>query len=178
MPQARWTRIAGQRPLGPVARFVAALLLAPPLGIVLAHAPLLLLIVLGPLGWGLMAGGFALALGAVAVMYPVMLTLGLGLALLLEWRGAWRPQPYALGGGMAGALAGILLADWAVLDGWGEILLGFSLSVYGAWVGAMIGMIAGVILLATRPVSMQGGPLNGSAADPTMVIIEQPPREP
>lgn len=178
MPQARWTRIAGQRPLGPVARFAAALLLAPPLGLMLAHAPLLLLVVLGPLGWGLMAGGFALALGAVAVMYPVMLTLGLGLALLLEWRGVWRPQPYALAGGLAGALAGMLLADWAVRDGWGEILLGLSLSVYGAWVGAMIGMITGVILLATRPVSMSGGPAGGGAANPTTVIIEQLPRDP
>ncbi len=130
-----------------------AVLLAPPLGLIMAHAPMLLLVVAGPIGWSLMAAGFALALGAAAAMYGAMLLLGLPVLLLLAWRRVYRLAPYALAGLVAGLVTGLWLADWVGAPGGdpggiGAVLLGFGLGLYGAWLGLCMGLVAGFILVA------------------------------
>lgn len=146
----RW-RVRGvpsSRPL----QFLIALLIAPPLGLVAAHAPLLLLVVLGPLGWSLMAAGFALALGAAAVMYGAMLLGGLPLLLLISWAKLRGLAPYGVAGLSVGLATGLLLADWVGQDpaGFGAVLLGLGLGLYGAWLGLCMGVFAGLILLAAE----------------------------
>jgi len=148
--QKRW-RIRGG-PASPAARFLLAVIVAPPIGLILAHAPLLLLVITGPLGWSLMAAGFALALGAAAVMYGAMLLLGLPLLLLLAWRRVQRPAVYGLAGAAVGLVTGLWLADWVGSDpsGVGAVLLGLGLGVYGGWLGLCMGVVAGMILLAAE----------------------------
>ncbi len=159
----RW-RVTGGAPRRPVERaalrYLLAILIAPPLGLLVAHAPMLLLVVLGPLGIGLIAAGFALALGAALAMYPVMATAGLLMLLLLDWRAgrAGRrtvamadPRPYALLGGLVGVVIGLALADWSGADGIGGFLLGLGFGAYGGWLGLAIGMVAGLIMRATDP---------------------------
>ncbi len=146
----RW-RVRGvpaSRPL----QFLVALVVAPPLGLFIAHAPLLLLVVLGPLGWSLMAAGFALALGAAAVMYGAMLFGGLPLLLLISWAKLRGLAPYGLAGLGVGLATGLLLADWVGQDpaGFGAVLLGLGLGLYGAWLGLCMGVIAGLILMAAE----------------------------
>ncbi len=140
-------------PASPALRFLIALVLAPPIGLFVAHAPMLLLVVAGPLGWSLMAAGFALALGAAAVMYGAMFLLGLPLLVLLAWRRVHRLGPYGLAGAVSGLVTGLWLADWVGAPGSdpggiGAALLGIGLGFYGAWLGLCMGLVAGFILLA------------------------------
>ncbi len=157
----RW-RVVGGGPRRPIERaalrYLLAIVIAPPLGLLVAHAPMLLLIVLGPLGIGLIAAGFALALGAAIAMYPVMATVGLGMLLLLDWRAGRGgpvtmadPRPYALLGGLSGMITGLALADWSGAQGIGGVLLGLGFGAYGGWLGLAIGMVAGLIMRATDP---------------------------
>lgn len=197
----RW-RVSGgpRRPIERAAlRYLLAIIIAPPLGLLAAHAPMLLLIVLGPLGIGLIAAGFALALGAAIAMYPVMATVGLLLLLALDWwagrasagrAGAGRagrialadPRPYGLLGGLAGMVTGLALADWSGADGIGGALLGLGFGAYGGWLGLAIGMVAGLIMRATDPRlqppgdGLGGGQGSGLGGGPDTVIIEVEPR--
>lgn len=181
----RW-RVSGgpRRPIERAAlRYLLAIVIAPPLGLLVAHAPMLLLIVLGPLGIGLIAAGFALALGAALAMYPVMASAGLLMLLLLDWRaghlaeqGRGRiamadPRPYGLLGGLAGALTGLALADWSGAQGIGGILLGIGFGAYGGWLGLAIGMVAGLIMRATDPrLQPPGGGMGGGMAAEAVII--------
>lgn len=165
----RW-RVRGvpaSRPL----QYIVALVVAPPLGLFIAHAPLLLLVVLGPLGWSLMAAGFALALGAAAVMYGAMLLGGLPLLLLISWAKLRGLAPYGLAGLGVGLATGLLLADWVGQDpaGFGAVLLGLGLGLYGAWLGLCMGVIAGLILLAAEVQQ------RAQAAGPVIIEAERDP---